>query len=507
VTERTEPTAEYRCPGEAYPISPAVHLGRLARFYPGCRQCPHRDDTGMLSARQVKQLLETRPRGLPRPLFDDEGAGGVYLNDLTPGIARDMAAALGVALQRRDGLGATAGLLSSVGGTVGQAGHRPKVGRGTAQSEFDGSPALKGTVPFSLRENRDSPQENRDSPQENRDSPPAEPVVVMAGDGRPMSCELVAAVGEGLRWAGCRVVDIGPATAACLTFAIDHLAASGGILVGNPGEKPQTVGLKFWAGRQPLSAGGTLDALQQMYQAGVDRPTRRYGPLRRFQAELPYLAGLAGYYHALRPLRFVLESSCGPLVEYLKKLTGSVACRIIECRSANAPGRISERTVAEGAHFGVAVGSDGETCRLYDEQGRRVPAERMLLLVAGHLLGDCPYFRFGDCPDFRAAKMGLSPSPTQRTVVLEEGTTAEVADTIRAASGRVVLSGARRAEMAAAMRAPGGLLGGGPSGRLWYDSDGVPLPDALRTLTLLLVLLSQSDRPLSEVLDRLTPRG
>ena len=500
MTERTEPTAEYRCPGEEYPISRAVHLGRLARFYPGCRQCLHRDDTATLSERQVRQLLETRPRGLPRPLFDDEGAGGVYLNDLTPRIARDMAAALGVALQRRGGLGATAGSSSSAGGTVGQAGHRPKVGRGTAQYEFDGSPALKGTVPFSLRENRDSPQENRDSP-------PAEPVVVIAGDGRPMSCELVAAVGEGLRWAGCRVVDIGPATAACLTFAIDHLAASGGILVGNPGEKPQMVGLKFWAGPRPLSAGGTLDALQQMYQAGVDRPTRRYGPLRRFQAELPYLAGLAGYYHALRPLRFVLESSCGPLVEYSKKLTGSVACRIIECRSANAPERLSERIVAEGAHFGVAVGSDGETCRLYDEQGRRVPAERLLLLVAGHLLGDCPDFRAGDCPDFRAAKMGLSPSSAQRTLVLEEGTTTEVADTIRAAGGRVALSGARRAEMAAAMRAHGGLLGGGPSGRLWYDSDGLPLPDALRTLTLLLVLLSQSDRPLSEVLDCRAPLG
>ena len=353
-------------------------------------------------------------------------------------------------------------------------------------------------------------------------------MVVIAGDGRPISCELVAAVGEGLRWAGCRVVDIGPATAACLTFAIDHLAASGGILVGNPGEKPQMVGLKFWAGRaprgggyvqmpypptagwRPLSAGGGLGTLEKVFRAGVDRPTRRYGPLRRFQAEVPYLAGLAGYYHALRPLRFVLESSCGALVGYLKKLTEPVACRIIECRSADkvgwveqsephlalepahrnrwaslrstqpTPSRLAERIVAERAHFGVAVGDDGETCRLYDEQGRQVAAERLLLLVAGHLLSERP----------------------QRTVVLEAETAAEVAEAIRAAGGRVALSGARRAEMAAAMQAHGGLLGGGPSGRFWYDSDGLPLPDALMTLTLLLVLLSQSDRTLSEVLDR-----
>ena len=51
------------------------------------------------------------------------------------------------------------------------------------------------------------------------------------------------------------------------------------------------------------------------------------------------------------------------------------------------------------------------------------------------------------------------------------------------------------------MRSHDGLFGGGTAGRFWYDRDGLPLPDALTTLTLLLVLLSQSDRRFSEVLD------
>ncbi len=434
MAERTESTLEYHCPGQRHPISRAVHLGRLARFYPPCRQCVRRDDTGTLSQRQIEQLVETRPRGLPRPLFQDEGAGGVYLNDLTPGIARDMAAALGVALQRRDTLGNE-----------------------------------KGTVLFLLRENRDSPRV---------------PVVVIAGDGRPLSCELVAAVGEGLRWAGCRVVDIGPATAPCLAFAVDHLAGNGGILVGNPGNQPHTVGLKFWAGGpQPLSAGGPLERLEESYRTGVDRPTRRYGPLRRFQADVPYLAGLVGYYHALRPLRFVLEGSSGPLLGYLEKLTEPVACRIIRRRAA--PDRLPEQILAEKAHFAVRIDADGETCHLLDERGRRVPAERLLVLLSRHLLSE----------------------PPPRTIVLEEGTPEAVAQPIRAAGGRVVYSGARRAKMTAAMRKHAGLFGGGASGRLWYDSDGLPLPDALRTVSLLLVLLSQSDRPLSEVLDRQAALG
>ena len=61
--------------------------------------------------------------------------------------------------------------------------------------------------------------------------------------------------------------------------------------------------------------------------------------------------------------------------------------------------------------------------------------------------------------------------------------------------------------MAAAMREHGALLGGGPSGRFWHADAGVPLPDALMTVTRLLMLLSRSDEPLSAVLDREAPLG
>ena len=61
--------------------------------------------------------------------------------------------------------------------------------------------------------------------------------------------------------------------------------------------------------------------------------------------------------------------------------------------------------------------------------------------------------------------------------------------------------------MAAAMREHIATFGGGPNGRLWHIVAGVPLPDALMTITQLLVLLSRSDEPLSAVLDRDVPPG
>ena len=91
---------EYRCPDETYTISRAVHLGRLTRFFAGCRHCPHAADTGALPPRQVKRLREVGPREPRRPLFHGEGAGGVYGNELTPADARRMAAAFGLCLRR-----------------------------------------------------------------------------------------------------------------------------------------------------------------------------------------------------------------------------------------------------------------------------------------------------------------------------------------------------------------------------------------------------------------------
>ena len=163
-----------------------------------------------------------------------------------------------------------------------------------------------------------------------------------------------------------------------------HLQAAGGILVGNPGRQPHVVGLQFWAaGPRPLSAGGSLEPIVERYQAGVDRPARNYGRLHRLQADVPYLAALAEHYHALRPLRVVVDSASRPLVEYLQRLAATVACQVIPCRAARHD--LPEQVRADAAHFAVCVDGDGETCRVLDEQGRAVPTERLLLLLARQL--------------------------------------------------------------------------------------------------------------------------
>ena len=340
---------EYFCPDEKHPISRAVHLGRLANFYPACRSCPHRDDTGTLSLRQVRQLAETRPRGQSQSLFHDGWVGGVYLNDLTPAVAREIAAAFGTMLRQG------------------------KDWRTEKQEDRTTPPAH----PSSLIPH----------PSSSLETPFPDFSVVLAGDGRAITAELVAAVSEGLRFSGCSVIDIGPATAACLAFAIDHLTAAGGILVGNPAAEPHIVGLKFWTGLQPLSTPASLEPLAELHRSGAARRADSFGALHRFQAETPYLAALADRYHGLRPLRVLLDSASAPLVRYMEQLTAPTACRVVACRTTREqlPGQIR----AAAAHFAARIDGNGEGCEVFDERGLAMPPERLSLLLASLGGRDC----------------------------------------------------------------------------------------------------------------------
>ena len=411
----SETGSEYRCPDEPSPIGRAIHLGRLARFYPPCRQCAHRDDTGPLTTARQRQRAEVRPAGLGPAQWLDNTLVGVYPNQIGAREARGVASAFGLWLRRQ-------------------------------------SPC--GTAPL----------------------------VVLAGDGRPRSAEVLSAACEGLRWAACAVSEIGPATSACLAFAMDHLQAAGGLLVGSALQQPHAMGLRL---RLNGPSPARLDWSRELCQAelgawrgggdGVNRPARRYGPHERFAADEPYLADLAAHYHGLRPLRFVLHTDSLPLVHYIKTLCARVACQAIEAKARSRLGDDIRRT---SAHFGLRVENDGETAALFDQRGEPVAPERFFLLVAGYLLQDQP----------------------QAKVLLEEGSEPRLASVLSAAGAAVSWAEPGRTAMETGLRSHGALLAGGPSGRFWYAL-GHPSPDALRTLTLLLVLLSRSDRRLSDVLD------
>ncbi|MGO9112478.1 MAG: hypothetical protein ACLP9L_24875 [Thermoguttaceae bacterium] len=409
---------EYRCPGETYGITRSVHLGRLISFHPACRDCPRRGDTLGLSARHIGQLAEIGSRARQPRLFDAEGVGKVAINDLSPNLARRVA----IEFARRLASPAT---------------HDGSSQRGKGILSVSDSAGWK--------------------PEPQRRDQGNQPRVVVASDGRLATAAIVAAIVEGVRWTGCETIDLGPATAPCTARAIRHFTADGGVLVGNAHGTPHTVGLKFWAHSEPLSQGGLLDEIEAALRDGsgetmIDRPMRTFGTLRRFAARDVYLSDLRPAYHALRPLRFVLDCTTGPVVAYLEELIRNVACRIISGESGHGP--LGAKVIAAQAHFGMQIDDDGENCHVVDERGQAVATEQLLALIAGSIAG----------PAMHGEEL------RQQTFLrMRESRATTAID---------------------------------PAGRLWFASDQAPMPDALRTLTLLLVLLSRNDLAFSVVLDQ-----
>ncbi len=88
----------YECPGDGMTIDRSVHLGRLAAFYPKCRDCQHRDDIGTLPTATVRAIEETHRRAAPAELFGEEALCGVLGNQIDARVVYKFASALGIAL-------------------------------------------------------------------------------------------------------------------------------------------------------------------------------------------------------------------------------------------------------------------------------------------------------------------------------------------------------------------------------------------------------------------------
>lgn len=434
----------YQCPGETYTISRSVHLGRLASFYPKCRECPHRHDTGGL-ARRVVRALETLPA--PRTLeFGDQGVRGVYLNEMDRVTARNVAGSFGLFLRQQ---------------SARASGNSQETVRGGA----DRSPPRLSSGGRASR-------------------------VVVARDEHPRSPDLAVGAIEGLRFAGCEVVDLGAASSPCLVFCIQHLGALGGMMVQGDESASSLIGLRLWREEGEPLDGAEMRAIQGMIPSAAQRPTRTASPYNTFGGSVPYLACLLKHFHALRPLKVAAVCASGVMEHYVQKLFGDLVCTRVRSESMPradvlAGGRIG-RERARGlvtrsrAHVGVLFEADGERATFFDEQGHEVEPESILRLLV------------------RGASREHGPVP----VVLEEGASEDLLQAIRRHGAQVELAPARPAAMIKAMRALGAQLGGGASGRIWFG-DTTTTADALLALSGVLAALSWTDAPISQVLKQI----
>jgi phosphomannomutase len=307
------------------------------------------------------------------------------------------------------------------------------------------------------------------------------PMVVVASDARGATQPHYAAVVEQLRWAGCDLIELGAAPCPALAWAVARLAAQGGLYLGNAGSQPHAATVRFFAtAGRPRDGQTQIAPIARGVETPPDRPTRTWGTATRTAALADYQAQFAEAFHGLRPLRFMLHTTCRPSGQMVERLLADTACRVVlEASDASMP---LDRIADPLGHFSVSLDADGCRLRLWNERGEPVSFDRLFLAV-------------------RASRSTTGPAVIDRN--LDDSLIAQV----RNLGFTVVPCGPTPGEIHAAMVDSAAALGADAAGRIWYgDSDGFAAPDALATLAILLAELSRSDRPTSQVLDAAASR-
>lgn len=359
------PAKSYVCPGESHPISRSIHLARLAAYYPKCRDCPCRHETGQLPPRDLLQEAQDNNaalRGAP-----PETPGG----SRTPG-------AVSTLITRHSPLTIPEGL------------------RGRYLNELDRSAARRLSAAFASLLWECLPEEGEVS----------RPCVVIGYDERPSSPDLVTGAIEALQQMGCSVLEIGPTMPPHFRRLAADLLATGGILVTGAGCDPSWNGLEFLGpaavpivrpSRETRNAGEfDLADVERRARQPVSRPTRSAGSFRTVRDWEGYERSVRSLYHALRPLNVVVGTATAVTARFGQRLFASLPCRLtsvelpVRARQVgNADDADVQRlgsAVCEAAgHLGFLIDDDAQRCAVLDERGRLVSGTDVLRLLATSL--------------------------------------------------------------------------------------------------------------------------
>ena len=224
--------------------------------------------------------------------------------------------------------------------------------------------------------------------------------VVVGRDGRLSGPELANGLIDGLRRAGCEVIDIGMAPSPVVYFAAYHLRAGSCVAVTGSHNPPDYNGFKIVIGGETLS-GEAITALYERIRDGRLHLADAPGGLQQREVLDDYVQRIADDVQLDRPLKVVADAGNG--------VAGAVAPQLLEAIGAEViplycevdgefpnhhPDPSDPRNLEDlvqmvkrfDADLGVAFDGDGDRLGVVTREGRIVFADRLLMLFAADVL-------------------------------------------------------------------------------------------------------------------------
>jgi phosphomannomutase len=311
-------------------------------------------------------------------------------------------------------------------------------------------------------------------------------------DMRSHSPALQAAVIEGIRDAGCDVLDIGLASTPMAYFAIGSQSVDGGLNVTASHNPGRYNGMKLCGkGATPISAANGILDIERLAGQPYPTPARRRGEVRRVDLLSDYARHVARFADLAREVRCAVDAANGmagltlpPILRALPKLRAQTLYMELDGSFPNHEANpLKEENLdavralvrQSGAEVGVGFDGDADRCCFVDEAGRTVPADLMTALLARRLLGAHP----------------------GKPVVYDLRSSWVVKEEIQRAGGTPIRDRVGHSFIKATMRQKGAVFGGELSGHFYFAENYVCDSGEIACVSAL-SLVSQSAQPLSE---------
>lgn len=228
--------------------------------------------------------------------------------------------------------------------------------------------------------------------------------VVVGHDIRLSGPALVAALTEGLRHGGAKVIDIGQCGTEMIYFATAHLNADGGIMITASHNPKEYNGMKLVRrGARPISADTGLQEIGKMAAAQNFAhqlaPGKTLGAVEKLDIMPAYVEHLLSYVDlkALKPMKIVANpgnGGAGPVLRELAKHLPFEFVTLNDTPDGSFPNGVpnplllpnreaTAKVVREqGAALGIAWDGDFDRCFLFDEKAEFIEGYYIVGLLA-----------------------------------------------------------------------------------------------------------------------------
>ncbi len=313
--------------------------------------------------------------------------------------------------------------------------------------------------------------------------------IVVGRDGRLSGPSLSQALSDGIRSAGCDVVDIGCVPTPVVYFATHHLGTGSGCAVTGSHNPPQYNGIKMMIAGETLSG----DAIQSLRRRIEENDfSEGNGAFKSEDVVDAYIERITSDVKLDKPLRIVIDCGNGVAGGIAPRLFNEIGCEVHElfCEvDGNFPNHHPDPSQPENlqdviakvkevnADVGLAFDGDGDRCGVVTPDGDIIWSDRVMSLFAQSILKERPGVEF----------------------IYDVKCSQTLPAAIRAAGGKPTMWKTGHSLIKAKLKETGAAMAGEMSGHFFFNERWYGFDDGLYTGARLCELLAADSRSSREI--------